>query len=88
VFDTNSLSCVTKPSDGNTDNVTLLPDKLVDKETLSSFSSHNISDQDFDIGLIKCGKAKVLQMGDNYQVISSNNFLWRLYRKARPLENN
>ena len=71
VFDT---KCVTKPSDVDTDSVTLLPDKLIDKRTLSSYSSHNISNQDLDIALTKCRKTKVLQMGDHQVSISTNTF--------------
>ena len=74
VFDTNYLLCVTKPSDVDADSVTLLPDKLIEKKSLSSYSSHNISNQDLDIALTKCRKMKVLQMGDHQVSISTNTF--------------
>ncbi len=71
VFDTNYLSCVMKPSDIDTENVKLLPDQLIEKGTLSSYSSHNISNDDLDIKLIKCLKKKALQMGDQVSIAST-----------------
>lgn len=71
MFDAKYLSCVSKPSDIDTENVILLPDQLIEKETLSSYSSHNISNDDLAIKLIKCHKKKVLQMGDQVSITST-----------------
>jgi len=77
ILDKSGLSCRPKPIGIVLSNVTLLPEKLFNVESMENDASHDISDQNFSIGMITCEKSnqKVLTIGQDFTVTNKGKLL-------------